>query len=159
MSKRAKAKPSAKKKLTSVKNISNKVHFLQLEGKSYSQISAELGISKSTISYHLGEGQKLKTKKRTIKRRSTINAYIQKSKTNVPCIDCKTIYHYCQMDYDHVRGVKLFSLSRYHIYTQSLDVVKREIEKCDLVCSNCHRLRTWTRAEEASEERETQMGR
>lgn len=37
---------------------------LRNEGKSYNQIKIILGCSKSTISYHCGEGQKLKSKER-----------------------------------------------------------------------------------------------
>ena len=45
---------------------------LRDEGKTYNQIKLILGCSKSTISYHLGEGQKDKTKKRIKKRRENI---------------------------------------------------------------------------------------
>jgi len=42
---------------------------LRDEGKSYREIQKIIGCSKSTISYHCGEGQKEKTKNRTKKRR------------------------------------------------------------------------------------------
>ena len=45
---------------------------LRDEGKTYNQIQSILGCSKSTISYHLGEGQRDKTKKRLKKRRENI---------------------------------------------------------------------------------------
>lgn len=45
---------------------------LRKEGKSYKHIQLILNCSKSTISYHCGEGQKEKTKKRTKKRRENI---------------------------------------------------------------------------------------
>lgn len=45
---------------------------LREEGKTYNQIKEILGCSKSTISYHCGDGQKEKTKKRTRKRRENI---------------------------------------------------------------------------------------
>ena len=40
---------------------------LRAEGKSYREIESELGCSKGTIAYHLGEGQKEKTLKRNAK--------------------------------------------------------------------------------------------
>ncbi len=54
--------------------ISMKDEILKLrnEGKTYNQIKAILNCSKSTISYHLGEGQKEKTDLRHKKRRENI---------------------------------------------------------------------------------------
>jgi len=47
------------------------------------------------------------------------------------------------MDFDHVRGVKAIdvSLLRY----QNPEYVKAEAAKCEVVCSNCHRARTYAR--------------
>jgi hypothetical protein len=58
-----------------------------------------------------------------------------------PCSDCGAKFPpYC-MDWDHV-GDKKFNLGR----TQSnRKAVLEEIAKCELVCSNCHRIRTHTR--------------
>lgn len=47
--------------------LSDKIKELNSKGKSYKQIREELNCSLSTISYHLGVGQKLKSKKRNIK--------------------------------------------------------------------------------------------
>ena len=58
-----------------------------------------------------------------------------------PCEDCKVRYHYSAMDFDHVRGEKKGDISRIRSYTK----LAEELGKCDLVCSNCHRLRTWCR--------------
>lgn len=59
---------------------------------------------------------------------------------SVPCMDCLVQYPPEVMEFDHVRGDKLFNISS-HIM-RSLVVVMTEIEKCDIVCANCHRLRT-----------------
>ena len=40
---------------------------LRSKGYSYSEIAAELGCSKSTVAYHIGEGQKEKSKARRLK--------------------------------------------------------------------------------------------
>ena len=60
-------------------------------------------------------------------------------------MDCKQNYMPFVMDFDHVRGVKEHDVSELVRRCASIDRVKREIEKCDLVCSNCHRIRTWQR--------------
>lgn len=59
-----------------------------------------------------------------------------------PCVDCGKTFPACTMDFDHVRGEKRFNLSTAHNSGRSLVQVRREIEKCDLICANCHRTRT-----------------
>lgn len=67
---------------------------------------------------------------------------------NSPCVDCGfTLPSYC-MQFDHVeeRGKKLFEINKATVRGRwSLEEVKAEREKCDLVCSNCHDHRTWER--------------
>lgn len=60
------------------------------------------------------------------------------------CHDCEKSFHPAAMDFDHVRGAKLFSISNGWSYTRL--EVQEEIAKCDLICANCHRLRTEKRA-------------
>lgn len=60
-----------------------------------------------------------------------------------PCSDCNNKYPPECMDFDHVRGEKLFRVSRGHSTTK--ERVLAEIAKCELVCANCHRTRTKSR--------------
>lgn len=61
-----------------------------------------------------------------------------------PCMDCQGCFHAEAMEFDHRNGLlKLFNLSQ--AGNRPLDVVKAEIEKCDVVCANCHRVRTFKR--------------
>jgi len=48
------------------------------------------------------------------------------------------------MDFDHVRGDKEFTVSKavQRAYALTLSRVRAEIAKCDVVCANCHRIRT-----------------
>lgn len=62
-----------------------------------------------------------------------------------PCADCEKSYPYYVMDFDHVRGDKKFNLSQATSHRRALKAVEDEIDKCDVVCSNCHRERTFTR--------------
>lgn len=117
---------------------------LRSEGKTYRQIQEILGCSRGTISHHLGVGQKEKTSKRRIKQRRIVDEYIREYKESRPCMDCKQHYKYYVMDFDHVNG-KSFTISGYRNYTHNLDVIKEEIAKCEVVCANCHRIRTHTR--------------
>lgn len=71
-----------------------------------------------------------------------------------PCADCGVQYNPWVMDFDHL-GEKKFTIA--NGYHKNLETVKAEIAKCEVVCSNCHRERTYhrihtpfkTRAQEA----------
>ncbi len=63
-------------------------------------------------------------------------------KKDVPCADCKLKFPPECMDFDHVVGEKICNVSAMVTRSYSLEAVKEEIEKCDVVCSNCHRKRT-----------------
>jgi hypothetical protein len=49
------------------------------------------------------------------------------------------------MDFDHVRGEKRYTIGKLVASMLSLDYLLEELSNCDLVCSNCHRLRTFSR--------------
>lgn len=63
---------------------------------------------------------------------------------NEPCADCGNSYPPYVMDFDHVRGDKIANIGEMGTY--SLETILAEIAKCDLVCSNCHRIRTHNRS-------------
>jgi hypothetical protein len=62
---------------------------------------------------------------------------------NRPCMDCGGRFPPECMDFDHVRGVKVMGIS--HLYRYSMDRLTKELAKCELVCANCHRIRTKAR--------------
>lgn len=68
-----------------------------------------------------------------------VNTYKDK-----PCMDCGVKYPPYVMDFDHVRGVKVGNVSEM-CNNKSADQILTEIEECDLVCANCHRIRTQAR--------------
>lgn len=62
-----------------------------------------------------------------------------------PCSDCGIEYPYYVMDLDHVRAEKKFNLAAATRIKPTMEVLLAEIEKCDPVCANCHRIRTHER--------------
>jgi hypothetical protein len=62
-----------------------------------------------------------------------------------PCADCGVRYPYYVMDLDHVDGDKVMIVSKLVNFGATSRVVD-EIAKCEAVCANCHRARTWRRA-------------
>jgi len=103
-----------------------------------------LGCSKGTISYHLGAGQKEKTRQRTRDKRNKIIKYVQEFKSGKICADCKEDYPYWMLEFDHL-GDKSFTIGQFRAHTTDLEVIKAEIAKCDIVCANCHKNRTHLR--------------
>lgn len=65
-------------------------------------------------------------------------------KKGKPCADCGGLFPPYVLDFDHVpeRGPKRFHLGQ---PDRNLKEVMEELAKCDLVCANCHRIRTWKR--------------
>ena len=70
--------------------------------------------------------------------------YIREAKSK-PCADCKISYPYYVMDFDHLPNiVKVKDISRIAA-SGSFQSLIEEIEKCEVVCANCHRERTQAR--------------
>lgn len=63
-----------------------------------------------------------------------------------PCVDCNGIFPICCMDFDHVDGkLKCYNIGSMFAHHYSKDLIQTELDKCELVCSNCHRIRTRNR--------------
>ena len=125
--------------------LASKIIELRNQGKSYNQIKEELGCSKGTIAYHLGDGQKEKTKGRMAKRRKEAFDFVSSYKEDSGCVDCGEKYPYFVLHFDHL-GDKEFNISRYRENRLSIEDIKKEIDKCEVVCANCHAIRTHSRA-------------
>ncbi len=124
--------------------MKNKILSLYAKGLSYREIQKKLGCSKGTISYHCGVGQKDKTRKRSRDRRGELKKYIQEYKQGKKCVDCKEDYPYWILEFDHLKDKK-FTIGQFWNYTVSLEKLKKEIKKCEVVCANCHKNRTYKR--------------
>lgn len=58
-----------------------------------------------------------------------------------PCADCGDIFPAPAMDFDHID-----SETKYNVASEfSPENLVKEVSKCQLVCANCHRIRTWKR--------------
>ena len=78
-----------------------------------------------------------------LRRLNEIQKFIRTRKDR-PCADCGLSYPYYVMDFDHRDpSTKLFQLSHSRQGRRTLLAVAAEIEKCDVVCANCHRQRTY----------------
>ena len=87
----------------------------------------------------------MKSEKLSIaKQKAHLAQYLRDLKTKTPCVDCGINYPYYVMDFDHVRGQKQANVMEL-VSTLSKKRIDLEIAKCEIVCSNCHRIRTHMR--------------
>lgn len=59
------------------------------------------------------------------------------------CVDCGETNHIV-LDFDHIKDKK-YNVSRMIHDGFSWKAIMKEIEKCEVVCANCHRIRTYNR--------------
>lgn len=77
-----------------------------------------------------------------------------KIKMEKGCADCGFNSNPCALQFDHLpEHVKLCKVSSMHGYAK--EKVLKEIEKCEVVCGNCHALRTEKRRQQRKTENET----
>ena len=78
------------------------------------------------------------------RRRIARHRAIVKEAKSVPCNDCGVTHPPYVMDFDHV-GPKRGDISRL-LFTVGTEALLAEIGICEVVCANCHRYRTHSRA-------------
>ena len=89
-----------------------------------------------------------------VRRSTRRNSVIQYKIDNPTCTDCGIDYPYFVLDFDHLpQFEKSFSLSAAGHKDKNMDQILAEIDKCEIVCSNCHRFRTEMRKAEKSRSR------
>lgn len=87
----------------------------------------------------------------TAQRRKTDRAkgvdLVSEYKLRMGCTDCGYAEHACALDFDHLPEYdKKFTISdELH---RSLQQIQEEMAKCEVVCANCHRVRTKRRLDE-----------
>lgn len=78
-------------------------------------------------------------------RRAEIKAYVDELKKS-PCADCGQCFPPVCMDFDHV-GPKQRGIAHMVSGAYRLSLIIEELKNCELVCANCHRIRTASRKE------------
>ena len=73
-------------------------------------------------------------------RARNLRHFLNEIKMARGCADCGYRQHPAALDFDHIDGKE-----RLVSFCKSKAQALREIEKCEVVCSNCHRIRTWER--------------
>jgi hypothetical protein len=92
------------------------------------------------------ESQKAAVSRTKPSRIAALRALMVELKS-APCRDCGTCFPPEVMDFDHVTGKKHRNISEMVCRGIAVETLMEEVAKCELVCSNCHRLRTLRRRE------------
>jgi len=74
-------------------------------------------------------------------RARAVKLFLANYKLGKGCADCGYNSHHSALEFDHIEGEKDFNVC----FAKSVAQAKKEIEKCEVVCSNCHRVRTYNR--------------
>ena len=88
--------------------------------------------------YKLSPIRKKALRDRQSQYRQEVKVFISNYLMNHPCIDCGESDVTC-LDFDHVRGIKFEEIADLSHRGVSLDRIKKEIDKCEVRCANCHR--------------------
>lgn len=79
------------------------------------------------------------------KQRAMLRDAVNTYKASHPCRDCHVQYVPHVMEFDHVRGTKHANIADLVSGAVGLKTLLDEMDKCEVVCANCHRVRTQRR--------------
>ena len=71
---------------------------------------------------------------------------VHKYKTDRGCADCGWNEHHAGLEFDHLLPRKRDTVA--NLMGRSIKIIMEEIERCEVVCSRCHSIRTWNRKQE-----------
>ena len=81
------------------------------------------------------------------KRRNELREWYRELKEGEPCTDCGGVFHHAAMQWDHLPGLtKTREVSNMVLRGFRRGTILEEIAKCELVCANCHAVRTFDRS-------------
>lgn len=123
---------------------------------SHSKVCVKCNVEKPTSDYYKDVRYRLDCKNICKKcmlnvsdaQKKTIRKYIQDYKMSKGCTDCSYKEHPRALEFDHRPDEeKLFTIGSTSGNNYGLKKFKQEMNKCDVVCANCHAIRTASREE------------
>jgi hypothetical protein len=76
-------------------------------------------------------------------RKKALSSWLRELKEASPCADCDKFFPWYVMDFDHLNN-KVANVTDMISNVVTKQKLMEEIAKCELVCANCHRIRTFT---------------
>jgi len=88
----------------------------------------------------MNKGKRIAHKKLISFRQKVLRRY----KLLKGCAYCGYKEHFSALDFDHINKItKIKSVSRLVTDSVSFKKIKNEVRKCNVLCSNCHRIKTY----------------
>lgn len=89
--------------------------------------------------YYTENKEKFRKHNKTNKRRNA--EYIQEAKRDGKCVRCGWNDHPCALDFHHIDPAnKITEIANMIRGGSSIQKIQEEMNKCVLVCANCHRI-------------------
>src|SRR5574343_765703 len=86
------------------------------------------------------EANKAEQMRKRAQRRKELRELVDSMKA-VPCADCGNRFPPCAMDFHHTEANGKVDGIAQLVNSGSITKLMVEIEKCEIICANCHRIR------------------
>lgn len=121
---------------------SSKKYCHSEKGKKYHKLYNSYAKRKEYLrKWTKSENGKLCSKESSKKLHEKHRAWLQAEKLRCGCIDCGYNKHPAALEFDHISGNKLFTISK--SMGRSVENLATEVAKCVVRCANCHRIKTF----------------
>lgn len=77
---------------------------------------------------------------RRIKYKKKLHPFIDWIKIQIGCCECGFNKDAVALDFHHVNGYKTIDIGRAVSNTWNISKIQKEMTKCKILCSNCHRI-------------------
>jgi hypothetical protein len=85
------------------------------------------------------------------KRQEEIKTWYRQYKTTIRCIRCGENDPACLQFHHRSRGEKKMSIATYVFQASNLEKFIQELDKCDVLCANCHLIEHWQERDESAD--------
>ena len=125
--------------------IKQKIINMRASGASFEDIMTELNCSMDQIYKHMNRDSKVNVSTKFRKNHFNELDAVQAFKERQGCSDCLKEYPHYVLEFHHLPGFKKFGQVSHILKKYGPDKAWEEIAKCEVVCSNCHKIRTNSR--------------
>jgi hypothetical protein len=110
---------------------------------------------KSTVAAEHYQANKARRYAHNKRRQAEFRSWYTSLKAGRPCADCGQVFHPAAMHWDHLPEYEKEAALGELVRHGSRQRIVEEIEKCELVCANCHAVRSIDRAQPESRAADT----
>jgi hypothetical protein len=120
--------------------LTKDVELFNKKGKGLSGECKECNKARLKIHYYNNKANYLT---KNTKRKISIRNFINELKLTLSCLECKESHPACLQFHHRNPQEKSFEIAVSCIKMYSIETIKSEINKCDVLCANCHSKHHW----------------